>query len=55
MTNQILLWNNEPSTFPNETSYVENISVVDTLDVTCDLDVSHDCACSAEKVYSIHF
>ena len=34
MTNQILIWNNDPSTFPNETSCVESVSVVDTLDVT---------------------
>ena len=33
------------------TSCVESISVVDTLDVTRNLDVSLDCACSAEIVY----
>ena len=31
--------------------WVESISMVDTLDVTRNLDVSLDCACSAEKVY----
>ena len=51
MTNQILIGNNDPSNFPNETSCVENISVVDTLDLTRNRDVSLDCACSAEKVY----
>ena len=35
----------------NVTSCVESGSVVDTLDVTRNLDVSLDCACSAEKVY----
>ena len=33
---------------------VESISVVDTLDVTRNRDVSLDCACSAEKVYCIN-
>ena len=51
MTNEILIWNNDQSKFPNETSCIESISVFDTLDVTRDLDVSLDCACSAEKVY----
>ena len=55
MTNQISIWNNDPSTFSNETSCVDSISVVDTLDVTRNLDVSLDCACSAEKVYSLCF
>ena len=54
MKNQILIQNNDPSTSPNVTSCVENGSVVDTLDVTHNLDVSLDCACSAEKVYSIN-
>ena len=53
MTNQILIRNNDPSTFPNETSCVESISVVDTLDVTRDLDVFLDCACCADKVYYV--
>ena len=30
---------------------VENVTVVDTLDVTRNRDVSVDCACSAEIVY----
>ena len=51
MKNQILIWNNDPSTSPNVTSCVENGSVVDMLDVTRNMDVSLDCACSAEKVY----
>ena len=52
MKNQILIRNNDPSTFLNVTSCVENGSVVDTLDVTRNLDVSlDDCTCSAEKVY----
>ena len=51
MTNQIWIWNNDPSTFPYETKTRENVSAVDTLDVTRNLDVSLDCACSAEKVY----
>ena len=37
----------------NVTSCVESISVVDMLDVSHDLDVSLDCACSAEIVYYI--
>ena len=52
MKNQIWIWNNDPSTSLNVTSCLENGSVVDTLDVTRNLGVSLDCACSAEKVYS---
>ena len=40
MTNNILIWNNDPSTFPN-----------DTFDGTRNRDVSLNCTCSAEKVY----
>ena len=34
MTNQILIWNNDPSTFPNVTSCIESISMVDTRQAT---------------------
>ena len=43
--------------FPNKTSCIESISVVDTIDdvdVTRNRDVSLDCAYSAEKVYCNH-
>ena len=51
MKNRILIWNNDASTFPRETTMRENVIVVDALDVTRNRAVSLECACYAEIVY----